>query len=56
MGAIHEEADGIDKLNEKLKKIISQKTYLNWQKQTNSSHKNATKFILNNILKEYGAI
>ena len=56
MGIIHEEADGINKLNEKIKKIINDKAYLNWQKQTNTSHKNATKFILNNILKEYGAI
>jgi UDP-N-acetylglucosamine--N-acetylmuramyl-(pentapeptide) pyrophosphoryl-undecaprenol N-acetylglucosamine transferase len=56
MGVIHEEADGIDKLNKKIKKIINQKTYLNWQKETNTSHKNATKFIFNNILKEYGAI
>ena len=56
MGIIHEEADGINKLKEKIKKIINDKAYLNWQKQTNTSHKNATKFILNNILKEYGAI
>ena len=56
MGIIHEEADGINKLNEKIKKIINQKTYLNWQKETNTSHKHATKFIFNNILKEYGAI
>ena len=55
-GIINEEADGINKLNEKIKKIINDKAYLNWQKQTNTSHKNATKFILNNILKEYGAI
>ena len=56
MGVIHQEADGIDKLNEIIKNIINQKTYLNWQKQTNTSHKNATKFILDNILKEYGTI